>query len=292
MTTFQPTHRTEEINGIRLHFVEGVDRSLGKDPPLVVLLHGFPEFWHSWRHQIPALVAAGFHVVAPDMRGYNLSEKPRGTAAYTMDRLTDDVAGLILHMGHERAHVVGHDWGGAAAWNVPRHHPSRVGRLAILNSPHPRAFLRELRTLSQLRRSWYMFFFQLPLLPEWCLRFGDFAVLERMLRRDPARPGCFSDDEIRLYKEALARPGALTATLDYYRALRHKTRRVRSRIETPTLLIWGERDRYLGPALTRDLERWVPNLTIKRIPTASHWVQMDAPEEVNEALLDFLRRPL
>jgi pimeloyl-ACP methyl ester carboxylesterase len=281
-------HRYTVVNGVRLHYVEA---GIG---PLVVLLHGFPDFWYSWRHQIPGLTAAGFHVIAPDLRGYNLSAKPHGVRSHRVEVLVNDVAGLIRHAGARSAAVAGHDWGGVLAWYLPLYHPDLVDRLLILNAPHPRAYFRELRTPAQLLKSWYVFFFQLPLLPEIVLRAGDFALLDRMLRRPPMRPGAFTADDIRRYKEALARPGALTAALNYYRAgfrgIGHPAARARSPISVPTLLIWGERDRYLNVRLTEGLERWVSDLRIERLPDASHWVHNDAPERVNQLLLDFLRR--
>jgi pimeloyl-ACP methyl ester carboxylesterase len=280
------THRFAEVNGVRLHYVEA------GTGPLVILLHGFPEFWYSWRHQLPALAAAGFRALAPDLRGYNESDKPRRVADYRIERLADDVAGLIAHAGEQDAAVVGHDWGGAIAWSLALRRPEVVRKLAVLNAPHPAAFLRELRTPGQLLRSWYMFFFQLPALPEALLRAGNFASLERTLRTEPVRPGAFTDEDVRLYKQALSRPGALTAGINYYRAsilrLRRLARQIRP-ITVPTLLVWGERDRYLGLRLTEGLEPWVPNLRLVRLPNASHWVMNDAPEEVNRLLVEFLR---
>ena len=178
------SHHQAIVNGVRLHYVEA------GEGPLVVLLHGFPEFWYAWRDQIPALAAAGYRVVAPDMRGYNLSEKPPGVTSYRLEHLTADVAALIRQLGAERATVVGHDWGGAVAWQLPVFHPEVVERLAVLNAPHPGALLRELRTLEQLRRSWYIAFFQLPWLPELALRAGDAALLRRMLRQDAGAARC------------------------------------------------------------------------------------------------------
>jgi pimeloyl-ACP methyl ester carboxylesterase len=279
------THRYAIVNGLRLHYVE-----MGTGP-LVVLLHGFPEFWYSWRYQLPALAAAGFRAVAPDLRGYNESAKPPHVADYRVESLADDVAGLVAALGERDAVVVGHDWGGAIAWSLPLRHPGLVRRLVVLNAPHPAAFLRELRTPAQLLRSWYLFFFQLPALPEWILRAGDFASLERTLRTEPVRPGAFSDEDIRLYKRALSRRGALTAAINYYRAAfrrLHRLARQLRPLSLPTLLIWGEHDRYLGLRLIEGLEPWVPNLRLVRLPNASHWVQNDAPEEVSRLLVDFL----
>jgi pimeloyl-ACP methyl ester carboxylesterase len=287
-------HRYATVNGVRLHYVEadpapGAAKGTGK---VCLALHGFPEFWYAWRHQIPALAAAGFRAVAPDLRGYNLSDKPAGVGSYRVEHLAGDVAGLIRATGRERAAVVGHDWGGAVAWAVAMRHPELVERLVIINAPHPAAYLRELRTPGQLLRSWYVFFFQLPWLPEWVFRRHDFALLERTLRRDPVRPGVFTDEDVRLYKEALARPGALTAALNWYRAvIRRGLRRVRNEVRPvpmPTLLIWGEQDRYLGPRLTEGLEPWVPQLRVERFADASHWVHAEWPERVNRLLIDFL----
>ncbi len=278
-------HREVEANGLRFHVVEK-----GKGP-LVLLLHGFPEFWYSWRHQIEALADAGFRPAAPDQRGYGLSEKPPGVAAYSIDKLAADAAGLVRALGAESAFVVAHDWGGALAWHLPLLHPGLVRKLAILNAPHPAAFRRSLRSsAAQRKKSRYILFFQLPWLPERKIRENGFALLEKMLRRDPVRPGAFSGEEIARYKEALGRPGALTAALNWYRAaLRHPPRLPKGArtIDVPTLVVWGEKDRYLGPELTQGLERWVPDLSVERLPDASHWVQADAPGRVNELLIRF-----
>jgi pimeloyl-ACP methyl ester carboxylesterase len=279
------SHRYAVVNGLRLHYVEA------GEGPLVVLLHGFPEFWYSWHRQIPALAAAGFHVLAVDQRGYNESDKPAGVDRYRIEALTDDAAGLIAHAGHAKAHVIGHDWGGVVAWAVAMRHADVVDKLVILNAPHPAAYLRELQTTDQRLRSWYVLFFQLPVLPELLIRAGNYALLERGLRREPVNPDAFTADDLRLYKEAVSQPGALTAALNYYRAAyrhRREARTLLRRVTAPTLLLWGERDRYLSLRLTEGLEPWVPDLRVERIPDASHWVQNDAPERVNVALVAFL----
>lgn len=273
-----------EVNGVRLHYVEA------GEGPLVVLLHGFPEFWYSWRHQIPALVAAGYRVVAPDMRGYNLSDRPRSWRLYDADYLAGDVAGLIRHFGQESAYVVGHDWGAAVAYMTAMRHPEVVRRLAILNVPHPARMLDGFRTVKQLRKSWYMFFFQLPFLPERLLARDDFSFVKRSLRADS--PGAFTDDDLERYVEAWSQPGALTGMINYYRAaLRQtpgKTLARMSPIEAPVLVIWGQRDRHLGSELAEPPARWVTDGRIEWIPAATHWVQHDAPERVNELLTEFL----
>jgi len=260
-----------ELDGVRLHYVEQ------GEGPLVVLLHGFPEFWYGWRHQIEPLADAGFRVVAPDMRGYNLSSKPRGISSYDIALLAQDVKQLIEERGEQKAHVAGHDWGGAVAWVTAGFHPEVVERLAILNAPHPRVFIEHLKSPRQLARSWYMGFFQLPWLPEQLGR--------RVLPRG------FPPAERARYEEAYAQPGALTAMFNYYRAMSRDTpwdaqRRIRT-VHAPTRVIWGERDRYLGPGLAEPHRADVPNLErVIRLDT-SHWVQHEAPEEVAELLVEF-----
>lgn len=289
-------HRFAQVNGVRLHYVEAnpalTSSNNSISGELVLLLHGFPEFWYSWRHQIPALAAAGFRVLAPDLRGYNLSDKPNGASAYRIEALTGDAIGLIAHADADRAVIAGHDWGGVIAWHLAMHHPQLVERLIILNAPHPAAYRRELRSSRQLLKSWYILFFQMPGLPELVLGSGDFDWIGRMLRRQPVHREVFGTEDVRRYKQALARPGALTAALNYYRALRHPAQRAAREdapIHVPVLLLWGERDAYLSLRLTEGLRDWVPNLNVVRFPDVSHWIQNDAPERVNRLMIDFLR---
>jgi len=283
-------HRYADLGDVRLHYVEA------GEGPLVLLLHGFPQFWYEWRHQIPALAETGFRVVAPDMRGYNLSDKPPGVGAYRVQVLVRDMERLILACGEQTAAVVGHNWGAIVAWFAAMRYPERVGRLAILNVPHPARFMDGLLSPQQLLRSSYVFFFQIPWLPEEVIRAGNFTLLRSVLRRDPVRPGALTAEDIERYTEAMARPGVLTATLNYYRALlRHPrdTQALLGRIEAPVLVIWGEKDRALSRWLADPPLPWVPNLLrVERLPEASHWVAEDRPREVNALLLDFLRSPL
>jgi len=268
-----------EVGDVRLHYVEA------GDGPLVVLLHGFPEFWYGWRLQIAPLAAAGFRVVAPDLRGYNLSSKPDGVVAYGAEKLAADVRGLIQERGAESALVVGHDWGGSVAWTLAMNHPEVVDRLAILNAAHPRKLNEGLRHPSQLRRSWYFFYFQLPDLPEHHALADDGEFLQDFLR--DAQPP-YTSEEMKRYIEAWSQPGAATAMINYYRfAVRHSSGDIRS-VTAPTLVIWGEKDRYLGPDLAEPHHEDVPNLDrVERLPDASHWVHHDEPERVTQLLIDF-----
>ncbi|MFM2004894.1 MAG: hypothetical protein RLZZ09_549 [Pseudomonadota bacterium] len=282
-------HRYATVNGVRLHYVE-----YGKGP-LIVLLHGFPECWYAWRYQLPALAEAGYRVVAPDLRGYNLSDKPKGVAAYRLECLVGDVKALIQALGEDSAVVVGHDWGGVIAWQLAMTDPQAINKLIILNAPHPQRYLEALKTPGQLLRSWYVLFFQLPWLPELLIRGFGFAGLRQRLLNEPVHADAFDETSVKVYQQALAHPGALTAALNYYRAgfrsLLKGLRQPVLPIEIPTLVIWGEQDRYLGMDLLEGLEPWVKDLTVERIADASHWVQSEVPERVNERMLQFLRPP-
>ena len=282
-------HEHVEANGIRFHYV-----TAGQGP-LVLLLHGFPQFWYAWRHQIPAL-AARFKVVAPDLRGYGDTEKPPRVADYRTGILAADVAGLVKAFGYEKAHVVGHDWGGAVAWTTALEQARVVDKLVVLNCPHPLVFGKALRSnLRQLGRSWYMFFFQLPLLPELVFRLSPNGVVERMFRRMAIRKDTFSDEDLAEFRAALEKPGALTAAINYYRATFRNISALRElersapKIAAPTLLIWAEEDVALGKELTYGMEPLFSGpFHIEYVPQCSHWVNEEQPERVNRLLLDFL----
>jgi epoxide hydrolase 4 len=279
-------HERRSINGVTLHCV------VAGSGPLLVLLHGFPEFWYSWRHQIPVL-AEHYMVVAPDLRGYNESDKPRRVKDYRITHLVEDVTGLIGSFGEQRAIVAGHDWGGAIAWALALTRPEMVEKLITLNIPHPRMFVQHLLTNPrQLARSWYVFFFQLPWLPEFALRANNFRAIEETFRSSTATPSQLSPDVTMQYTSAIAKPGALTAALNYYRAAGRygilSQLHSQTVVSQPTLLIWGEQDIALGKELTHGLERYAPDLTVRYLPDASHWVQQDRPERVNQYILDFL----
>jgi pimeloyl-ACP methyl ester carboxylesterase len=278
-------HRFIEVNGTRMHYV-----TAGQGP-LMLMLHGFPEFWYSYRHQIPVF-AKSFKVVALDLPGYNDSAVPAN--GYDVPSLTADLAALIEKLGYEKAVLMAHDWGGALAWNIAINYPEKIEKLIILNMPHPAKLAENLRSNPrQMLRSWYVLFFQLPWLPEKAIAFNNYKAIENTFRQMAVHKEAFSDADIRVFKEALAKPGVLTAALNYYRGIFKKPYRwylanSRQKVKVPTLMVWGEHDTALGKEVTYGTEEWVPNLTIKYIPDASHWVQQDTPEKVNQYILEWL----
>ena len=292
-------HDYARVGDVRLHYAESGRRG-GR---LVLLLHGFPECWYSWRHQLPAL-GERYHVVAPDLRGYNLSDKPARVEDYRIEKLVADVLGLADHFGAREVGVVGHDWGAAVAWATAAGHPERVWKVASLQVPPLPVWLANM-TVKQALSSWYMLFFQLPFLPEWRIGANDFAGLESMFRKT-SRPGTFTDTDLAVYKDALRQKSertnttALTAALNYYRAnvfanlslspaAPEKAGRGGARIRVPTLFIYGERDFAIRPETVRDVGRHIdaPYREL-RLARSNHWVQQESPAEVNAALLDLL----
>lgn len=270
-------------NGVKLHYVtQG-------EGPLMLMLHGFPEFWYSWRHQIPEF-AKDFKVVALDLRGYNDSDKPQDKSAYVMNEFIRDVEGVIKGLGYDQCVLVGHDWGGAIAWNFAYAHPEMVDRLIVLNLPHPAKFAEGFRTPQQLLRSSYIFFFQLPWLPELLLQSSDYQAIETAFTGMAVDKNTFTKADLDAYKDAAAKRGAMTAMLNYYRNVTQQ--RLLSQdwsvLEIPTLMIWGEDDTALGKELTYGTEAYVRNLRIKYIPNCSHWVQQEQPQLVNQYMRDFL----
>lgn len=272
-------------DGVRLHVVRA---GAG---PAVVLVHGFPENWRSWKHQIPALRGAGYSVIAPDLRGYNESDRPDAPGAYHMKHLVEDLAAVVRSTGQQQAHIVGHDWGGVVAWAFAGAHPELLRTLVILNAPHLDLYARQIRGLSrQAFRAWYTVLFRIPRLSESLLSARDFGMVRDLFSRRPALPA-FSHEDVDGYVAALARPGALTAALRLYRDNTDAEAVHLSRSATtkaPTLVIWGMRDSTLVPELLDGLERVAPLVRIHRIAAASHWVQNEAPDEVNRVLIDFL----
>jgi pimeloyl-ACP methyl ester carboxylesterase len=268
----------------------------GEGDKLALLLHGFPECAHSYRHQIPLLVALGYRVWAPNMRGYGRTDRPLGVKSYSMDLLESDVSDLIDASGAKQVLLVGHDWGGAIAWSYAMNGTRPIEQLVVMNAPHPARFQEALRTLPQLRRSWYMLLFQIPWLPERLIGAGRARALERVARGQAVHQERFSDRDIDVIRDNASIPGALTAMINYYRAaarmlLSRKPLGGRTKIRVPTLLIWGEQDIALGKELTYGLDKYVADLTVRYIPDASHWVQQDTPEQVNELLTAFVGGP-
>lgn len=278
---------TIQNGAVSLHLVEAGPA----DGPLAILLHGFPEFWYGWRRQIASLAAAGFRVVVPDQRGYNLSSKPAGVESYAMAHLVSDVVAIADQLGHERFFLAGHDWGAAVAWSVALQHPERVARLAILNVPHPSVMLRFLRTnRRQMRRSWYIFWFQVPKLPEMMFSARGFRAGTRALVGS-SHAGTFSEDDLARYREAWSQPGALTAMIHWYRAVfRHRAKFADRTVRVPTRILWGERDAFLLREMAEASLRYCTDAELIRFPDATHWLQHEEAERVAEVLVEFFQK--
>jgi pimeloyl-ACP methyl ester carboxylesterase len=278
-------HEVVKANGIRFHVA-----TAGEGDRLALCLHGFPECWFSWRHQIPLLTRLGYRVWAPDLRGYNETERTTGIESYAIENLMDDVAGLIDAADARSTMLVAHDWGAIVAWYFAIRRVRHLDRLVIMNVPHPGAARPALRTFAQLRRSWYAFFFQIPRLPEALLGARGARAIGDMLRGSCRNPDVFSDEVVEVYRKAASQPGAPTAMLNYYRALlrggglRRQADLGFPEIETPTLFIWGEDDVALTKATTHGTDAYVRDLTLRYLPGVSHWVQQDATEAVNAML--------
>jgi pimeloyl-ACP methyl ester carboxylesterase len=274
-----------QIGGVKLHYAKA-----GDGERLVLLLHGFPEFWYSWRHQLAAL-SDEYTVVAPDLRGFNWSDKPPHVADYKIDKLVDDVLGLIRHFGHEKAAIVGHDWGAGIAWTLAEHYPEVIWKLACMQVPPPVMWQKNL-TFRQALASWYMLFFQIPRLPEWILSRNDFALAEQLLRSAAANRAFFSDEEIEKYKESWREPHALTSAINYYRAnalAKIFKPKKPVKIKVPTLFIYGEKDTAVLPETVRNVKDAIDaHYEEVRIPESGHWVQQEAAEAVNDSLREFL----
>ncbi len=276
-------------NGLRfaVHTAGGGDK-------LALCLHGFPEAWFSWRNQMPLLARLGYQVWAPDLRGYGDTERPGRTRDYAIDRLVDDVAGLIDASGKKDVTLVAHDWGGHIAWELAAQGARPLSRLVNMNIPHPAVMNRAIRRPGrQLLRSYYIFLFQLPFVAERWLSKDDHAAIAKAFRGMAVDRSRFPDELLDLYRASAARPGAIRAMLSYYRAaLRFPSKRARARvIETPTLLIWGEEDQALGKELAEGTRQKVRDLTLEYIPRCSHWVQQEQPEQVNAILERWLTTP-
>jgi pimeloyl-ACP methyl ester carboxylesterase len=287
-------HEYAEVNGVRLHYV-----TAGKGP-LIVFLHGFPEFWYEWKQQLPEF-AKDHRAVAPDMRGYNLSGKPAGVDQYQMKDLVEDVRALVEHLGYKKFVLVGHDWGGAVAWSFAIAHPEYLEKLVIINCPHPAILARELaENPAQQKASQYMLLFRSPQ-AEQTLSANNYAGLVDGVLGDGLKTGVFTEADKQAYIQAWSQPGALTGGLNYYRAanLGPPAPGIPSAspiadassmvVKVPTLVIWGEKDTALLTGNLDGMDKFVPNLTVKRIPDGSHWVIHEKPELVNEYIRGFIQ---
>jgi pimeloyl-ACP methyl ester carboxylesterase len=266
----------------------------GEGDNLALCLHGFPELNFSWRYQMPLLAEMGYRVWAPNQRGYGASSRPVGVEQYSADRIVADAAALFDASGARKLTLVAHDWGGAIAWMFAINRVRPVERLVVMNLPHPICFAEALKHWPQRRRSWYMAAFQLPWLPEAALTAKDAAAIRHAFRGMAVDKSRFPDEVLDVYAAAAQRPGAATAMVNWYRAAaRHRDRMALSnggRVEVPTLIVWGEEDTALGLETLNGTERFVPDLTIRRLPGVSHWVQQEAPEAVNAILAEWLPR--
>jgi pimeloyl-ACP methyl ester carboxylesterase len=278
-------HEFVQANGVRFHVA-----TCGEGDRLALCLHGFPECWYSWRYQLPLLARLGYRAWAPDLRGYGESERPPQREDYAIEALLADVAGLIDASGARSTILLAHDWGGIIAWYFAMRRLRPLERLVMMNIPHPALMERALRTWRQLARSWYVFLFQIPRLPEALLRARNYRAIGDAFRNMAIDKSRFPDAVLQVYRDNAARPGALTAMINYYRAAirggggRRQQRLGYPVIDTPTLMIWGEHDVALGKETTYGTERFVPNLTVRYLPNVSHWVQQEAPETVNAML--------
>jgi pimeloyl-ACP methyl ester carboxylesterase len=261
-----------------------------QDGPLVVLLHGFPEFWYGWRRQIAPLASAGFRVIVPDQRGYNLSSKPTGVGAYSLTELVSDVIAIADQLGQEKIFLAGHDWGAAVAWSTALLYPQRIAKLVVLNVPHPSVMRKFLNTHPrQLLRSWYMFCFQLPWLPEKLFSAFNYRFGTRALLRS-SRPSTFSDEDLAQYRTAWSQPRALTSMINWYRALfRARVKFPDKTVRVPTRILWGERDAFLLAEMAHESLRYCTNGELFTFANATHWLQHEEPSRVSELLIAFFR---
>lgn len=292
----EPQTNMLAVNGIEL---EVIIAGRG-NPKFAILLHGFPETNYSWREQIPFLVANGYEVYAPNMRGYGRSSKPPLVSDYDIGHLTDDVAALIdIGAGGRDVTLVGHDWGAAVAWAFAIQAKRPLKHLIVMNVPHPSIMKAGLRTWAQIKKSWYIFFFQLPKIPEWRILKDNAVAIAKVFRGAAIDKSKFPDEVCDVYRKNALIPGAMTAMINYYRAALSGLRSANGpdlpKIKIPVLMIWGEEDTALGIELTQGYdglryEDLVENFTLKTLPNVSHWVQQEAPEAVNAIMSEWLKR--
>lgn len=275
--------RMIDANGLTFEVDEA-----GSGSRFALLLHGFPESKFSWRHQIPLLVKLGYRVWAPNLRGYGKTSKPEGVMAYHIDRLVDDVAGLVHAAEAKETLLVAHDWGAIIAWQVAMRQTIALEKVVIMNVPHPACFLRQAWKWEQLKRSWYMFAFQLPVIPEWALLANDAEIVARSFTDMAVDRHRFPKEVTDEYRRSAQEPGAAKAMVNYYRALLRTKFSVSNpkpgTVDAPMLMIWGASDKALTNATTEGTGRYVHDFTLRMLPNVSHWVQQEAPEKVNAIL--------
>ena len=286
------TVRMQAANGVTLELAELASADGGTDR-LALLVHGFPELNFSWRYQMPLLAARGWRVWAPNLRGYGASDKPEGIAAYRLDTLAEDLGALIDASGAKEVMLVAHDWGAIIAWHFAIKRVRPLTKLIIMNVPHPACGWREMKHWHQLRKSWYIFFFQLPRLPEWLMGRGRGKGIKGAILRMAVDKSAFPRDVLKVYADAAMRPGALTAMINYYRALLRMPdakNAGRAVIDVPTLMVWGEEDLAIDVRCTDGTDAYVRDFTLHRLPGVSHWVQQEASVKVNGIIEGWLDR--
>ncbi|MDP1630478.1 MAG: alpha/beta hydrolase [Caulobacter sp.] len=282
--------RTLQANG--LEFV--IDEA-GEGDSVALCLHGFPESRHAWRHQLPLLAKLGWRAVAPDQRGYGDSSRPKGVSAYQVDNLAADAAAMFDALGAKRRLLIAHDWGALVAWVLAMEKLQPLDGLVIMNVPHPAVFQQALRgNRAQLKRSWYVFFFQIPFLPEAVLTARGAEAVGKAFSEMAVDKSRFTPADLDHYRSNALKPGAMTAMINWYRAnfggaLARWGPGKAPMIETPTLMVWGEEDSALGLELTEGYGPYVRDFTLNRLPGVSHWVQQEAPEAVNARLEAWMR---
>ena len=277
-----------QTNGVRLHVME----SGQADGPMVLFLHGFPEFWYAWRKQLPFFAQKDFFAVAPDQRGYNLSDKPEGIASYGINELAKDIAGLIDAYGRKQVYLVGHDWGASVAWWVAIRYPELIKKLVILNVPHPKVMARNVfKNTEQMKRSWYIFFFQIPGAVEKLAAETDYEWVLEMIKTS-ANSGAFTPAELEEYRKAFKKPGAFTAMVNWYRAMIQTEQEAPADFDVsmPMLLMWGEEDISMLSQMADESMAYCKQGKLIKMPGVSHWIQHEQAEKVNSLIEEFITK--
>lgn len=275
------------VNGLNLHVIDQGNADL----PIIIFLHGFPEFWYSWRKQVPFFLKHGYRVVVPDQRGYNLSEKPKKVRDYAVENLVKDILELIREISRDKIYLVAHDWGAAVAWRIASQNPELLIKMVIINLPHPSVMRETLKKNPvQMMKSWYIAFFQLPFIPETFLQFANFKLLEMTLLKTSSK-GTFTKEDITEYKRAWQNRGTVTSMLNWYRAIKYRTKSsIKSPvISIPTLIIWGEKDAALDKSMAKKSLKYCSDGKLISLPDATHWAHQDKSELVNQKILEHFR---